>query len=139
MRSKREHARVDTTVKDARGGTVFGPDGKPLKAWTSSLAKAGRQRIASGASRLRPVIEDAARHGGKIPQFGFGFGAELVGIGEHLVALGLGGCERLLQVLSGLVNVAGRGGMVLLLAVVRDDGCAPGSGWSGLGGPGAVG
>ncbi|MGP4001517.1 hypothetical protein [Streptomyces sp. 8N706] len=32
---------------------MIGPDGKPVKTW-SSLAKAGRQHIASGASRLRP-------------------------------------------------------------------------------------
>ncbi|MFE5482976.1 hypothetical protein [Streptomyces sp. NPDC056527] len=66
VRSKREHLRAEKTVKDERGKPVIGPDGKPVKAWSSSLAKAGRQHIASGASRLRPVVEDAARYGGKI-------------------------------------------------------------------------
>ncbi|MFF9870197.1 hypothetical protein ACF1G0_33275 [Streptomyces sp. NPDC013953] len=58
--------RAEKTVKDERGRPVIGPDGKPLKAWSSSLAKAGRQHIASGASRLRPVVEDAAANRGKI-------------------------------------------------------------------------
>ncbi|MEU8708676.1 hypothetical protein [Streptomyces sp. NPDC048565] len=58
--------RAEKTVKDNRGKPVIGPDGKAVKAWSSSLARAGRQHIASGASRLRPVVEDAARHGGRI-------------------------------------------------------------------------
>ncbi|MET9427901.1 MULTISPECIES: hypothetical protein [unclassified Streptomyces] len=58
--------RAEQTVKDERGRPVIGPDGKPLKEWSSSLAKAGRQHIASGASRLRPVVEDAAVNRGKI-------------------------------------------------------------------------
>ncbi|WLQ53707.1 hypothetical protein P8A21_39865 (plasmid) [Streptomyces poriferorum] len=56
----------EKTVKDKRGWAVIGPDGKPVRAWSSSLAKAGNQHIASGASRLRPVVEDAAKFGGKI-------------------------------------------------------------------------
>ncbi|MEV0749883.1 hypothetical protein AB0I75_32555 [Streptomyces sp. NPDC050273] len=59
-------ARSEKTVKDKRGRVVIGPDGKPVRAWSSSLAKAGKQHIASGASRLRPVVEDAAKFGGKI-------------------------------------------------------------------------
>lgn len=62
----KERRRAEKTVKDPRGRTVIGKDGKPVKAWASSLAKAGRQHIASGASRLRPVVEDAAAAGGKI-------------------------------------------------------------------------
>ncbi|MFI1018140.1 hypothetical protein [Streptomyces sp. NPDC020965] len=34
--------------------------------WTSALARAGRQHIASGASRLKPVIDAAAQAGGVI-------------------------------------------------------------------------
>ncbi|GAA3372161.1 hypothetical protein GCM10017744_102550 [Streptomyces antimycoticus] len=41
-------------------------DGRRVKKWTSSMARAGRQHIASGASRLRPVVEEAAANGGKI-------------------------------------------------------------------------
>lgn len=59
-------ARAEKTVKDRRGKPVIGPDGAPVKAWSSSLARAGRQHIASGASRLRPVVEDAAKFGGKV-------------------------------------------------------------------------
>ncbi|MEV8536186.1 hypothetical protein [Streptomyces sp. NPDC051211] len=58
--------RAEWTVKDAKGKPVIGADGKPVKAWSSSLAKAGKQHIASGASRLRPVVDDAAANGGKI-------------------------------------------------------------------------
>ncbi|MFF0448086.1 hypothetical protein ACFYT4_17035 [Streptomyces sp. NPDC004609] len=58
--------RAVKTVEDRKGKSVMGPDGKPVKAWSSSLAKAGRQHIASGASRLRSVVEDAAQFGGKI-------------------------------------------------------------------------
>ncbi|MFE1499999.1 hypothetical protein ACFW89_33565, partial [Streptomyces albidoflavus] len=58
--------RAEKTVKDAKGKAVIGSDGKPVKTWSSSLAKAGKQHIASGASRLRPVVEDAAASGGKI-------------------------------------------------------------------------
>ncbi|MGY3056764.1 hypothetical protein ACVWZD_001009 [Streptomyces sp. TE3672] len=58
--------RAEKTVKDQRGRPVVGADGKTVKAWSSSLAKAGKQHIASGASRLRPVVEDAAKHGGKV-------------------------------------------------------------------------
>ncbi len=62
----RSRMRAEKTVKDKRGRAVVGADGKPVKTWSSSLAKAGRQHIASGASRLRPVVEDAAQFGGKI-------------------------------------------------------------------------
>lgn len=58
--------RAEKTVKDQRGRPVVGADGKTVKAWSSSLAKAGKQHIASGASRLRPVVEDAAKHGGRV-------------------------------------------------------------------------
>ncbi|MDQ0847706.1 hypothetical protein [Streptomyces sp. V1I6] len=58
--------RAEKTVRDRKGRPVIGDDGKPAKTWSSSLARAGRQHIASGASRLRPVVEDAARFGGKI-------------------------------------------------------------------------
>ncbi|MFD6113838.1 hypothetical protein ACFWG0_27540 [Streptomyces yangpuensis] len=58
--------RAERTVKDARGKPVIGADGKPVRAWSSSLAKAGKQHIASGAGRLRPVVDDAAANGGKI-------------------------------------------------------------------------
>ncbi|WP_331758833.1 hypothetical protein [Streptomyces anulatus] len=62
----RTSLRSEKIVKDRRGRPVVGADGKPVKAWSSSLAKAGKQHIASGASRLRPVVEDAAKFGGKI-------------------------------------------------------------------------
>ncbi|MBT2439820.1 hypothetical protein J7E93_06725 [Streptomyces sp. ISL-36] len=62
----RNHGRAEKVVKDEKGRPVIGKDGKPVKAWSSSLAKAGRQHIASGASRLRPVVEEAARNHGKI-------------------------------------------------------------------------
>ncbi|AJF70393.1 hypothetical protein [Streptomyces vietnamensis] len=62
----KNRVRAEKTVKDRRGRPVIGSDGKPVKAWSSSLARAGRQHIASGASRLRPVVEDAAQFGGKI-------------------------------------------------------------------------
>ncbi len=58
--------RAERTLKDQKGKPVIGADGKPVKAWSSSLAKAGKQHIASGASRLRPVVDDAAANGGKI-------------------------------------------------------------------------
>ncbi|GAA1552962.1 hypothetical protein [Streptomyces globosus] len=58
--------RAERTVKDRKGKPVIGADGRPVKAWSSSLAKAGKQHIASGASRLRPVVDDAAANGGKI-------------------------------------------------------------------------
>ncbi|MGW7458442.1 hypothetical protein [Streptomyces sp. NPDC054797] len=58
--------RAERTVKDAKGKPVIGSDGKPVKAWSSSLAKVGKQHIASGASRLRPVVDDAAANGEKI-------------------------------------------------------------------------
>ncbi|WP_351233251.1 hypothetical protein [Streptomyces sp. NPDC002133] len=63
---KPNHARAEKTVKDRKGRTVLDDKGKPVKAWTSSLAKAGKQHIASGASRLRPVVEEAAANRGKI-------------------------------------------------------------------------
>lgn len=65
MRRKDER-RAEKVVKDNRGKPVIGKDGKPMKTWASSLAKAGKQHIASGASRLRPVVDDAAKFGGKI-------------------------------------------------------------------------
>ncbi|MEU1868277.1 hypothetical protein [Streptomyces gardneri] len=57
--------RAERTVKDDKGRPVIGADGRPVKAWSASLAKAGKQHIASGASRLRPVVEDAATNGGR--------------------------------------------------------------------------
>ncbi len=58
--------RAERTVKDAKGKPVIGADGKPVRAWSPSLAKAGKQHISSGAGRLRPVVDDAAANGGKI-------------------------------------------------------------------------
>lgn len=52
------------TVRSAR--TVTDEQGRRRKEWTSSLARAGKQHIASGASRLYPVIAEAAENGGKI-------------------------------------------------------------------------
>lgn len=52
------------TVRSAR--TVTDAQGRRSKEWTSSLARAGKQHIASGASRLYPVIAEAAANGGKI-------------------------------------------------------------------------
>ncbi|MEV0493457.1 hypothetical protein [Streptomyces atratus] len=63
---RKDERRAEKVVKDNRGKAVIGKDGKPVKTWASSLAKAGKQHIASGASRLRPVVEDAAKFGGKI-------------------------------------------------------------------------
>ncbi|MFE5711979.1 hypothetical protein ACFQ7J_14320 [Streptomyces sp. NPDC056501] len=62
----KSRARAERTVKDDKGRPVIGADGRPVKTWSSSLAKAGRQHIASGASRLRPVVEDAAANGGLV-------------------------------------------------------------------------
>ncbi|MEW1699305.1 MULTISPECIES: hypothetical protein [unclassified Streptomyces] len=62
----RTQLRAERTVKDAKGKPVIGADGRPVRSWSSSLAKAGKQHIASGASRLRPVVDDAAANGGRI-------------------------------------------------------------------------
>ncbi|MCX5318086.1 hypothetical protein [Streptomyces sp. NBC_00154] len=63
---RKDKGRAENVVKDQRGRPVIGKDGKPVKAWSSSLAKAGKQHIASGASRLRPIVEEAAANRGKI-------------------------------------------------------------------------
>ncbi|MFE2693664.1 hypothetical protein [Streptomyces mirabilis] len=63
---RRNAVRGERTVKDRRGRTVTDAQGRPVKEWSSSLARAGKQHIASGASRLYPVIEEAAANGGKI-------------------------------------------------------------------------
>ncbi|WP_316779558.1 hypothetical protein [Streptomyces sasae] len=55
---RRNAVRSTRSVTDAQG--------KRRREWTSSLARAGKQHIASGASRLYPVIEEAAANGGKI-------------------------------------------------------------------------
>ncbi|MFD5426351.1 hypothetical protein [Streptomyces sp. NPDC127084] len=65
VRSK-NRVRAERTVTDRKGRPVLGPDGKPEKEWSSSLAKAGKQHIAAGASRLRPIVEEAAAYQGKI-------------------------------------------------------------------------
>ncbi|MGW0647333.1 hypothetical protein ACWD4T_00770 [Streptomyces umbrinus] len=62
----RNTARGERTVRDRRGRTVTDARGRAVKEWSSSLARAGKQHIASGASRLYPVIEEAAANGGKI-------------------------------------------------------------------------
>ncbi|WP_327241104.1 hypothetical protein [Streptomyces sp. NBC_01320] len=63
---RKDKGRAEKVVKDQRGKPVIGKDGKPVKAWSSSLAKAGKQHIASGASRLRPIVDEAAANRGKI-------------------------------------------------------------------------
>lgn len=63
---RKDAQRSVKTQRDRRGRPVIGDDGKPVKTWSSSLAKAGKQHIASGASRLRPVVEEAAANRGKV-------------------------------------------------------------------------
>jgi hypothetical protein len=46
--------------------TVTDEQGRRRKEWTSSLARAGKQHIAAGASRLYPIIAEAAENNGKI-------------------------------------------------------------------------
>ncbi|MEU5108214.1 hypothetical protein AB0H07_39155 [Streptomyces sp. NPDC021354] len=53
----RSSARAEKTVTE---------DGRRVKRWTSSMAKAGRQHIAAGASRLYPVVAEAAANRGRI-------------------------------------------------------------------------
>lgn len=55
---RRNAVRSTRTVTDDRG--------RRRKEWTSSLARAGKQHIAAGASRLYPIIAEAAENGGRI-------------------------------------------------------------------------
>ncbi|MGW4784911.1 hypothetical protein [Streptomyces sp. NPDC004230] len=61
---ERARVRHRNTVRSTR--TVTDDRGRKKKLWTSSLARAGKQHIAAGASRLVPVIEEAAKNNGKV-------------------------------------------------------------------------
>ncbi|MFE0200488.1 hypothetical protein ACFW0I_32735 [[Kitasatospora] papulosa] len=66
-RLNREGKRARVRSRDVlRAERAVGKGAERHKEWTSSLARAGKQHIASGASRLYPVVEDAARYGGRI-------------------------------------------------------------------------
>lgn len=66
-RLTREGKRARVRGKEVvRAEKTVGKGAERHREWTSSLARAGRQHIASGASRLYPVVEDAARYGGRI-------------------------------------------------------------------------
>ncbi|MFI0742380.1 hypothetical protein ACH4PU_30540 [Streptomyces sp. NPDC021100] len=66
-RTTKEGKRVRVRRRDVvRAEKTVTVDHERRKVWTSSRAVAGKQHIASGASRLRPVVEEAAANGGKI-------------------------------------------------------------------------
>ncbi|MFD7324231.1 hypothetical protein ACFV9D_24555 [Streptomyces sp. NPDC059875] len=66
-RQTREGKPARVRSKDVlRAEKTVGKGAERHKEWTSSLAQAGKQHIASGASRLYPVVEEAARYGGRI-------------------------------------------------------------------------
>ncbi|WP_431983921.1 hypothetical protein [Streptomyces qinglanensis] len=72
MESLKRQASQYVTRRRTKTGRLARVRGKdtvqhaPHDQWTSGIARAGRQHISSGASRLSPVVESAATAGGRI-------------------------------------------------------------------------